>query len=243
MVKWKCLHTKTTSAKKCIDLEHRDCLITMCEQYDILEIEKIKINFDKNSVGNRFNNSDVDILSYMCELSDYGTIKFLMEEKKYNPNNNHYPLRGYEYLLSSICYGNNFDIFLYIYDHALENGIKLTDLTYPCMYGNMDILKYMYDNMTKKERYVNVPTDGLFHAIIRNHVKIVNFLFDKYDLELDEIFMLSYARFANLKMWKLLTKKKNVTITEKMILYAKKYNDDKEVYMFMNNKKYNVNII
>lgn len=47
MVKWKCIHTKTTSAKKCIDLGHRDCLKEMCEHYDILEIEKIKINLIK----------------------------------------------------------------------------------------------------------------------------------------------------------------------------------------------------
>jgi hypothetical protein len=238
MVKWKCIHSKTTSAKKCIDLGHRDCLKAMCEEHDILEIEKIKINFDKNSVGNRFNNCDVDVLSYMCELSDYDTMIFLIEEKKYNPNNNHYPLRGYEYLLSSICYGNNFDIFLYIYNHALENGIKLMSFTYPCIYGNIDILKYMYNDMTKKERAITIPSDGIFHAISRNHIKIVNFLLDKYDLELelelDEPCLLSHAQCANLKMWKFLTKKKNVTVTKKMISYAKKYNKDKEVHMFIN---------
>ena len=236
MVKWKCFHVKTTSAKKCIDLGHRDCLRAMCEEHDILEIEKIRINFDKNSVGNRFNNCDVDILSYLCELSDYNTMKFLIEEKNYNPDNDHYPLRGYRYLLSSICYGGNFDIFLYIYNHALENGIKLLDFTYPCMYGNIDILKYMYNNMTKKERTKNIPEGGLFHAIGRNHIKIVKFLFNKYDLELGESYMLFYAQYANLKMWQYLTNEKNITITGKMISFAKKYNKDKEVYMFMTTK-------
>ena len=232
MIKWKCIHTKTTSAKKCIDLGHRDCLKAMCEKYNILEIEKIKINFDKNSIGGRYNNCAVDILAYICELSDYNTMKFLIEEEKYNPDNNHYPLRGYNYLLSSICYGNNFDIFLYIYNHAITNGIKLTFLMYPCIYGNINILKYIYNNMTKKEkeRVKYIPIDGLYHAITRNHIKIVKFLLNKYDMKLDESlsasFMLSYAQYSNLKMWKLLTEKKNITITTEMILYAKKYNND-----------------
>lgn len=248
MTKWKCIHTKTTSAKKCIDLGHRDCLKAMCDKYDILEIEKININFDKNTVGNRYNSCDVDILSYVCELADYDTMKFLIEDKQYrprrskllwqayNPNNDQEPLRGYKYLLSSICYGNNFDIFLYIHNHALENGIKLTSLIYPCMYGNIDILKYMYKYMTKKERAINIPTDGLYHAINRNHTKIVNFLFDKYDLELDESCMASHAQYANLEMWELLTERKNVTITKKMLSNAKKYNNDGGVYLFMNTK-------
>lgn len=58
----------------------------------------------------------------MCEVANYNTMKFLIEEKNYNPNNKHYPLRGYRYLLSSICYGKNFDIFLYIYNYALKYG-------------------------------------------------------------------------------------------------------------------------
>jgi len=236
MIKWECIHTKTTSAKKCIDLGHRDCLKAMCEEYNILEIEKIKINFDKNSVGNRYNNIDVDILSYICELSDYDTMKFLIKEKKYNPNNNHYPLRGYDYLLSSVCHGNNFDIFLYIYNHALKNGIKLISLTYPCMYGNINILKYIYNNMTKKEK--NIPAeDALFHAINRNHIKIVKFLFNKYEFELDESDMESHAQYSDLKMWKFLIKEKNINITDEMISYAKKYNNDKEVYIFMSKYK------
>lgn len=237
MPKWKCLHTKTTSAKKCIDFGHRDCLKQMCETHNITDIEKIRINFDKNSVENRYNNCDVDILSYICELSDYDTLKFLIEEQNYNPNNSHFPLRGYEYLLSSICYGNNFDIFLYIYDHASQNGVKLMDFVYPCMYGNIDMLKYIHANMTKKERtkHKHIPDWGLYHAITINHIPIVKFLFDKYDLDMDsdEQSLLAFAQYSNLKMWKFLTKKKNVLITKKIVTAAKKYNDDKEVYIFL----------
>lgn len=53
--------------------------------------------------------------------------------------------------------------------------------------------------MTKKEKVSNVPTWGLFHAIQRNHIQIITFLFSKYDLELDESEMFSYAQNANLE--------------------------------------------
>lgn len=234
MLKWKCIHKKTTSPKKCIEFGHRDCLKAMCNEYNILDIEKIKINFDKNSLNNRYNNCDIDILSFMCELSDFDTVKFLIEEKNYNPDNHHFPLRGYKYLLASICYGNNFDIFLYFYNHALQNGIKFMSLTYPCIYGNIDILIYIYDNMTKKERAKNIPTNGLYHAICRNHIEIVKFLFDKYDLDLDHSYYKSFACCANLCMWKLLNEKKNITITKELISNAKKYNNDEKVYAFLN---------
>lgn len=105
------LHIKTTSAKRCLDCSHRDCLREMCNKCDIDKIEQVKIFFDKNTMGNRINNSDIDILSYMCELSDFDAVKLLIETYNYNPNNDHSPLRGYDYLLSSICFGKNFDIF------------------------------------------------------------------------------------------------------------------------------------
>lgn len=233
-MKWKCLHATTTSAKKCIDYGHRDCLEAMCDKYDILEIEKIKINFDKNSVGNRCNTIDVDILSYMCELSDFDTMKYLIEEKNYNPNNKHTPLRGYTYLMSSICYGGNFDIFLYIYNDAARNLHKIVDLVYPCMYGNIDIIKYIYDNMTEKEKsdHRSVHT-GLFHGIARNHYEVVKFLIDRYNCSIDDNSLPYYAERANLEMWKYLAEGLNVTVTKDLIKAAKKYNKDKDVYVFM----------
>lgn len=234
MVKWKCIHTKITSCKKCIDFGHRDCLHVMCDKYDILEIEKIKINFNKNNIGNRYNNCDVDILSYMCELSDFDSVKFLIEEKNYNPNNNHHPLRGYNYLLSSICFGDNFDIFEYIYNHALIHGYKFIDFTYPCIYGNLDILKYIRNKMTFEEKNNDVSyNNGIFHAINRNHIGTVKFLFGNYDVKIDEISMISHAQYANLKIWKILIEKLNITITKEMISVAKKFNNDKKVYVFM----------
>jgi hypothetical protein len=49
--------------------------------------------------------------------------------------------------------------------------------------------------------------------------------------------MESHAQYSDLKMWKFLIKEKNINITDEMISYAKKYNNDKEVYIFMSKYK------
>ncbi len=238
MTKWKCIHKLTTSAKKCLDLGHRDCLKNMCEKNDITDIEKIEINFTKNDIGDRKCSISVSILAYLCELQDLDSIKYLLDEKKYDPHCGGKPLRGYEYLLASVCYSKNYDIFLYIYNKALLDNKKLINLVYPCIYGNLDMVKHIYNNLTDEEKNNKIVySAGIFHAIHNNHIDVIRFVVDKFNIDLKkecEIMGENFAQFVSLEMWKYLMEEKNITnVTSEMLKYAKKYNKDKNVYPYL----------
>lgn len=221
MIKWKCKLSTTKSAKKCIDLGHRDCLRDMLNKYDVIDIEKIHIRFNKNDIRDRYSSSSVDLLAYLCELDDFETVKLLIERYDFNPNNHHTSLRGYNYLLSSICYGGNYDIFLYIYIHASENGVKLSSVVYPCIYGNINILQYILNNLSQNDVMKSDLESGLFHAVSRNHLDIVRFLLENenYDLQSNkrEDCVLFYAQYSNFQMWQYLVDEMEINVTKKII--------------------------
>lgn len=245
MIKWKCKHTTTKSAKKCLDIGHRDCLEEMCERNSIVDIEKFSINFNKHNVDNRYNNCSVDILAYLCELGDLETVKILIEKYKYNQNRDNQHLRGGEYLLSSVCYGKNFSLFLYVYNNVLKD-VNPDYLTWPCIYGNLDILQYILNDLYKSNSFTQKESkiqdkiqdkleNGIFHAITRNHINVIKFLFNNYDIEIEERNLKCYAKCANYSVWKFLLEKKKLTITNEILNFARKYNNDSNVYVLMSN--------
>ena len=133
------IHTniKMNKLYKCLDYNQMETFFQNFEKFKIDYVGKLK----KYQIG--------DLYDHACKYKTTDEVKFFCEKmivhenfEKFYPN---YHTHGFKYA----CMGNNLDVMNYLYDNYVIDPNIFSDniiLSYPCVKGFFDVVKFIVDN-------------------------------------------------------------------------------------------------